>query len=124
MASPGIDSLSTNIPLGETIDICVDNLYNDNGNPQKIPKYGFWNLLNIATKESFFTFNNKYKQVDGLVMESPLGQALANIFMCSFESKWLRDCPNDLKPLFYRGYVDEIFAMLSSDCFLLNVFFM
>ena len=57
-------------------------------------------------------------------MESPLGQALANIFMCSFESKWLRDCPNDLKPLFYRGYVDEIFAMLSSDCFLLNVFFM
>ena len=34
-------------------------------------------------------------------MESPLGQALANIFMRSFESKWLQDCPNDLKPLFY-----------------------
>ena len=101
MASLDIDSLSTNIPLDETIDICVDNLYNDNGNPQKISKYGFQNLLNIATKESFFTFNNKYKQVDGLVMESPLGQALANIFMRSFESKWLQDCPNDLKPLFH-----------------------
>ena len=101
MASPDIDSLSTNIPLDETIDICVDNFYNDNGNPQKIPKYGFWNLLNIVTKESFFKFNNKYKQVDSVVMGSTLGQALANIFMCSFESKWLRDCPNDLKPLFY-----------------------
>ena len=41
MASLDIDSLSTNIPLEETIDICVGNLYNDNGNPQKISKYGF-----------------------------------------------------------------------------------
>ena len=33
-------------------------------------------------------FNNKYyKQVDGVAMGSPLDPALANIFMCSFESK-------------------------------------
>ena len=44
----------------------------------------------------------------------PLGPALANIFMCSFESKWLRDCPNDFKPVFYRRYVDDIFALFSS----------
>ena len=30
MASLDVDSLFTNIPLEETIDICVDNLYNDN----------------------------------------------------------------------------------------------
>ena len=36
-----------------------------------------------------------------------LGQALANIFMGSFENKWLRDCPHDLKPVFYRRYVDD-----------------
>ena len=60
-------------------------------------------------------FNNKYyKQVDGVAMGSPLGPALANIFMCSFESKWLRDCPNDFKPVFYRRYVDDIFALFSS----------
>ena len=34
--------------------------------------------------------------------------------MCSFESKWLRDCPNDFKPVFYRRYVDDIFALFSS----------
>ena len=34
--------------------------------------------------------------------------------MCSFESKWLQDCPNDFKPVFYRRYVDDIFALLSS----------
>ena len=39
------------IPLEETINICVDNLYNDNENPPKIPKHNFCNLLNIATKK-------------------------------------------------------------------------
>ena len=89
MASTDIDSLSTNISLDETIDICVDNMYNDNGTSPKIPNHDFRNLLNIATKESFFTFSNKCKQVDGVVMGSPLGQTLASIFMCSFESKCL-----------------------------------
>ena len=88
MASLDVDSLFTNIPLDETIDICLDNLYNDNENSPNIPKHDFRNLLNIATKESFFMFNNKYyQQVDGVAMGSPLGPTLANIFMCSFESK-------------------------------------
>ena len=30
MACIDVESLFTNIPLDETIDICVDNLYNDN----------------------------------------------------------------------------------------------
>ena len=45
---------------------------------------------------------------------SPLGPALASIFMCSFKSKWLRNCPNDFKPVFYRRYVDDIFVLFSS----------
>ena len=115
MASLDVDSLFTNIPLEETIDICVDNLYSDNENPPNIPKHNFRNLLNIATKETFFMFNNKYyKQVDGVAMGSPLGPALANIFMCSFENKWLRDCPNDFRPVFYRRYIDDIFVLFSS----------
>ena len=60
-------------------------------------------------------FNNKYyKQVDGVAMGSPLGPALANIFMCSFESKWLCDYPNDFKPVFYRRYINDIFVLFSS----------
>ena len=115
MASLDNDSLFTNIPLDETINIYVDNLCNDSKNPPNISKHDFYNLLNIATKESFFRFNNKYyKQVDGVAMGSQLGPALARIFMCSFESKWLQDCPNDFKPVFYQCYVDDIFALFSS----------
>ena len=69
----------------------------------------------MATKESFFMFNNKfYKQIDDVAMGSPLGLALANIFMLSFENIWLKDCPHSLKPVFYRQYVDDILVLFSS----------
>ena len=81
----------------EAWDVCVDNLYNDNENLPNIPKLDFRNL---ATKESFFTFNNKYyKQVGGVAIGTPLGPTWAKISMYNFESKWIRDCPNDLKPV-------------------------
>ena len=47
-------------------------------------------------------------------MGSQLCPALANIFMCSFESIWLRYCSNDFKPVFHRRYIDNIFALFSS----------
>ena len=115
MVSLDVDSLFTNIPFEETIDICVDNSYNDNDNPPNVPKHNFCNSLNIATKETSFMFNSKYcKQVDGVAMGSPLVPALSNIFMCSFESKWLRDCFNDFKPVFYSCYIDDIFVLFYS----------
>ena len=60
MASLDVDSLFTNIPLDETIDISIDSLYKDDENTNKIPKDVFRNLLTVATKESFFMFNNKF----------------------------------------------------------------
>ena len=110
-----VDSLFTNIPLNETIDISIDSLYKDNENTPKIPKNLFRNLLNVPTKESFFTFNNKfYTQIDDAAMRSPLGTALANIFMSNFENKSLKDSPNGFKPVFYRQYGDDIFVLFSS----------
>ena len=109
------DSFFTNIPLNETIDICVGNLHNDNENPPSIPKHDFRNLLTIATKESLFTFNKKYhKQVDGVAVGSSLGLALAYILMCSFGYNWLRDCCNNFKPVIYRRYVDDTSALFCS----------
>ena len=89
MASLDVDSLFTKIPLDETIDICIDSLCKDDENTPKIPKDVFRNLLNLATKQPFFTFN--YKFYDGVAMGSPLGPALANIFLYSFKNKWLKD---------------------------------
>ena len=67
MASLDVDSLFTNIPLDETIDIYIDSLYKDDENTPKIPKDFFRNLLPVATKESFIMFimykNKLYKKL-------------------------------------------------------------
>ena len=47
-------------------------------------------------------------------MGSPLGPAIANTFMSSFEIRWLRDCRNHFKHVFYKRYVDDILALFSS----------
>ena len=116
MASLDVDALFTNIPLDETIDICVKKLFKTLDTLVKgISKNDFRDLLNLATKESFFTFNNKfYIQVDGVAMGSPLGPILANIFLSHHEENWLNKCPIKFKPSFYRRYVDDIFVLFES----------
>ena len=109
MASLHVDSLFTIIPMNKIIDICIISFHNVNENTTKIPENVFLNLLNIVTKDSFFMFSYKlYKQIEGASMGSPLGPALANIFVCSFENNWLKDCAHGLKPVFYRWYVEDI----------------
>ena len=75
----------------------------------------FCNLLNVATEELTFMFNNKfYKRIDGVAKGCALSPAVANIFKCIFENPWLQKCPRDLKPVVYRWYVDDLFVLPSS----------
>ena len=81
MASLDVDALLTNIPLHETIDICRKKLFKTLDTlVEGISKNDFCDLLNLATKESFFMFNNKfYVQVDGVAMGSPQGPILGKL---------------------------------------------
>ena len=47
-------------------------------------------------------------------MCSPLGPALANVFLVYFEKNWLRNCLSDFKHYYYRWYVNNIFVLLNS----------
>ena len=115
MGSLDVDSLFTNIPLDETIDICTNLIYNQQDVIEGINKEEFRSLLSLATKESYFLFNKVlYKQKDGVAMGSPLGPTLANAFLCFYERKWLEKCPLEFKPVFYRRYVDDIFVLFKS----------
>ena len=44
-------------------------------------------------------------------MESPLGPALANIFICYHETTRLKNCPKAFKPVYYKRYADDIFGL-------------
>ena len=112
MGSLDVDSLFTNILLDKTIDIYY---YSKQDVIEGIKKDEFSNLLSLATKESYFIFNEVlYKQEDGVEMGSPLGPTLANAFLCFYERKWLEECPSKFKPVFYRRYVDNIFLLFKS----------
>ena len=72
MTSLNLDSLFTNIPLDETIGICLNKLFqNPKTSVNRISKNDFCDLLNLATKEPAITFKNKfYIQVEDVAMES------------------------------------------------------
>ena len=107
MASLDVEALFTNIPLEETMEICVEQVFKTEDKVEGLGKEDFRSMLSLATKESFISFNGCfYKQIDGVAMGSPLGPTFANIFLCFHKEKWLNSCPVDIKPLFYRRYVD------------------
>ena len=114
MGSLDVDSLFTNIPLEETINICTNLLYNNEDVIEGINKFEFENLLLLATQESYFIFNVFYKQKDSVAMGSPLGPTMANVFLSFYEIKWLEQCPKEFKSVFYRRYVDDVFVLFES----------
>ena len=61
MTSLDENALFTNIALNEIIYICIKKLFQILETLVKgITKNDFRDLLNLATEESFFPFNNKY----------------------------------------------------------------
>ena len=102
LASFDVKSLFTNIPLVETVNLCVDLGERENLIPHDLTVSQFKALLDVAVKESVFIFNNKlYKQIDGVAMGSPLGPTLANVFLCYYEKIWLDSCPVEFKHIMY-----------------------
>ena len=115
MGSLDVDPLFTNISLNEAINICTNLLYKNVDIIEDINKSEFENLLPLATQESYFMFNDiLYKQKGGMTMGSPLGPTMANVFLSFYQMKWLEQCPNEFKSVFYRRYVDDIFGLFES----------
>ena len=100
-----VSSLFTNVLQDETIAICADTLYNIPDSQPCIPKEVFVELLYSATSTVEFSFDNTiYRQIDGVAMGSPLGPALANIFVGYYEEKLFSEIS---KPAVYFRYVDD-----------------
>ena len=81
MVSFDVESLFTNIPLEECIDLAVN--YISEGNPDlKISKPELRSIFTVATAQTHFLFNGSfYDQIEGVAMGSPLAPVLANLFI-------------------------------------------
>lgn len=99
-----VESLFTNVPVRETIDFIIDQIYNKNKLKPIATKLIFKRLLLKLATESVFIFNEKfYKQTDGCTMGGPLSVIFADIFMTKLEN----DVVTPKNPKFYKRFVDD-----------------
>ena len=74
------DQHTSNIPLTEMLNLCVQNVYRNQTHVNNLNKNSFCKLLKITMFELFFIFHGKfYEQCNGIAMGSPLGPRLANV---------------------------------------------
>jgi PHD/YefM family antitoxin component YafN of YafNO toxin-antitoxin module len=115
LASLDVESLFTNVPVDETINLILKKVYHDKRHtPLDIPEATLKKLLVTCTKEApFFSPKGEmYVQIDGVAMGSPLGPLFANFYLGSIEEKVFQQ-HKDLKPSLYCRYVDDIFLTVS-----------
>ena len=102
----------TNVPLEETIHICVNELFKGNSSIHGLNKKQIIEMLSLTTKESILLFEMAYyTQVVRVAIRSPPGPALANAFLFQHDTKRLNDCPEKFKAVFYKRYVDDTFVL-------------
>ena len=103
-----IESLYTNIPLNESLDIIKEILIHDSD--KKIPKETLMILLKDQVFQNDFIFNhNRFIQRRGVAMGKIFSPAVANIFLNKWENNLLSSNTN--RPLMWKRYIDDIFGI-------------
>ena len=123
LASLDVESLFTNVPLQQTIDIIIQDVYHhETLVPPPITPESLRQLLMICTTKTPFKSpdGSIYQQTDGVSMGTPLGPLISNWYMCSLENKTFND-NYALKPPIYCRYMDDIILVLDNISQLFNL---
>ena len=122
IASLDVESLFTNVPIEQTIEIIIELAYSDPNLPSpKIPREILRKLLQLCTKEAPFRSpdGKLYVQIEGVAMGSPLGPSFANFYMGYLESLAFADPEN--KPFIYARYMDDTFVQIKDESQLIKL---
>ena len=100
-----VSSLFINVPLDYTIDVTLKT---------NLTKKEFKDLLILCTKNVHFSFNEQlYLQKDGIAMGSPLGPAIAGIFMVELERNLLPTLSQYMTS--WKRYADDTISYVKVD---------
>ena len=112
LGSLDVDSLFTQVPVTDTVDIILQHAYHhETFKPPHIPKQIMKQLLITCTTQTPFRHvdGSIYLQKDGVSMGSPLGPLFANFYMANLENSVIPTIDSHERPLIYCRYVDDIF---------------
>ena len=115
LASLDVESLFTNLPIDETIEIILKCVYQ---HPTllapNLPKDTLRQLLEICTKPKNLPVNIlMVLSTDGVAMGSPLGCTFVNYYMSHIENDVLSTTVN--KPALYALFVDDIIIVVNDE---------
>ena len=122
LVSFDVKNLFTNIPVEEVTEIIERTLITNKTPPAVIIET--LDLLKTCTDQNYFKFGESFfLQQTGLPMGSLLSPLLAEIFMNSFESNFLKTQNQFTKNiLIWRRYVDDVLAIWTGSTRQLNAF--
>ena len=107
-------SLFTSVPLDFTIDLILKRIYVYKEITTEILKNDMKTLLYSCTKHVHFTYNQEiYSQRDGVIMGSPIGPVMANIFMVGLENNVLPPLSSHMTK--WKRYVDDTICYINVD---------
>ena len=101
-----------NVPVHETIDYILQEIYVKEKLPKICSKLIMKRLLLKLTTENTFMLNsNFYKQIDGCTMGGPLSVIFSDIYMTKTEEEVVKPT----NPSFYKRFVDDIISKKKKD---------
>ena len=106
MVSLDSESLLTNIPLNEVIDICIDDLLCRTNRIPNLHHNDIRELLTLAGYESFFIYS-RFSRTGNLTVLQWVPhwvQFLPMLFLCNFEKQWFSKCASDILPQVFKRY--------------------
>ena len=114
--SVDVQSLFTDVPVKNTINIILDRVYNKKLINTSLKKRSMRKLPLDSCKKTAFSFHNVlYEQGDGASMGSSLGPVLANIILTEFENLIVKPLIETSVLSFYCRYVDDNLVLINKD---------
>ena len=107
LVSFDVESLFTNVPVDESVEVIRNLLRNDNTLEEKTAMDAdrIAELLELCLRSTYFCFQDKfYQQKEGATMGSPVSGVVANLYMEHFETLALSSAIR--KPRMWKRCVD------------------
>ena len=110
LATLDVNSLYTNIPQTEGIDVICRHYEDHYEHNLPIPPNDLQELLRLILEENSFKFNERhFIQTHGVAMGTKTAVSFSVIFMADLEKRLLMASPS--KPLVWKRFIDDIFSL-------------